>query len=52
VPTFSVSPSRFSKLRLLGDRCSSQVMGISPAPCIHGFCSVAPCGASKHRSSR
>ena len=51
VPTFTVSRSRFSDLRLLRDSCSSQVTGISLVPCIHGFCSVVPSEASKRQIS-
>ena len=47
----SASTSRFSELVLPGDRCSSQVTGNSLTPCKYGFCSVAPCRVSKHRSS-
>jgi hypothetical protein len=36
---------RFSKLKLLGDKYSSQVKGVSPALCGTGFCPAAPCGA-------
>jgi hypothetical protein len=51
VSTFSASISRFSELKLPGDRCCSQEMGVSPTPCKHGSYPVAPCEASRHRSS-
>ena len=47
----SASTSRFSELTLLGDRRCSQEMRASSAPCRHGSCPVAPCGASRHRRS-
>jgi hypothetical protein len=47
----STSTSRFSELVLPGDKCSSQVKGVSLTPCKYGFCLVALSGASKHRNS-
>lgn len=41
VTTFSVSTARFSKLKLLGDKRSSQLVGVSLTPCKLGFRSVA-----------
>ena len=48
VPTFSIRPSRFSELGLVGVECSPHVRGVSPDPCSAGSYPVAPiCGASR-----
>jgi len=42
VPTFSVRPSGFSGLELLGGGLSPPVRGVSPTPCSTGSRPVAP----------